>query len=364
MSTETAPTAPEVDAMVEKLFGSVLGGMEALTIAIGDRLGYYTALKGGPLTSGELARSTDTHERYAREWLEQQAVCGYLVVDEPGDGTTRRYALAPGVAETLATPEALTTMAPLARMVAAAGAQWTRIAEGARTGRGLGWREYGPDMLEAQADVNRPPLLRELPDSWLPDAFPDLHARLTAGEPLLVADVGCGAGWAAIGLATRFPSVTVHGFDVDPPSVRLARVNAEQAGVADRVQVFETDIAQTHPGGGYHLALAVECIHDMSQPVPVLAAMRTMVGPDGEVLVVDEKVADEFVAPGDDVERLMYGYSTLVCLPDSMSAPRTVATGTVIRPRTMEQYAREAGFVAAELLAVEHDLWRFYALRR
>ena len=32
MSTETA-AAPEVDAMVEKLFGSVLGGMEALTIA-------------------------------------------------------------------------------------------------------------------------------------------------------------------------------------------------------------------------------------------------------------------------------------------------------------------------------------------
>jgi 2-polyprenyl-3-methyl-5-hydroxy-6-metoxy-1,4-benzoquinol methylase len=360
----TAAAAPEVDAMVEKLFGSVLGGMEALTIAIGDRLGYYTALKGGPLTSGELARSTGTHERYAREWLEQQAVCGYLAVVAPGDGTTRQYALAPGVAETLATPEALTTMAPLARMVAAAGAQWTRIADGARTGRGLGWREYGQDMLEAQADVNRPPLLSELPDSWLPDALPELHARLVAGEPLLVADVGCGAGWAAIGLATRFPSVTVHGFDVDPPSVQLARANAEQAGVADRVQVFETDIAEHHPGGGYHLALAVECIHDMSQPVPVLAAMRTMVGRDGHVLVVDEKVADEFVAPGDDVERLMYGYSTLVCLPDSMSAPRTVATGTVIRPQTMQQYAREAGFAAAELLGVEHDLWRFYALRR
>jgi hypothetical protein len=35
----------------------------------------------------------------------------------------------------------------------------------------------------------------------------------------------------------------------------------------------------------------------------------------GSVLVMDERVADRFTAPGDDVERLMYGWSVLTCLP-------------------------------------------------
>ncbi len=344
--------------MVEKVFASVLGGMEMLSIALGDRLGFYAVLAEEPLTADDLAARAGTDPRWTREWLEQQAVVGYLTV------TDGRFALVAGVAETLAQPDALTTMAPAARMIAAAGAQWTRIADAARTGAGLGWREFGQDMRESQADINRPPLEHLLPDSWLAQALPDVHRRLAAGEPLLVADVGCGGGWAAIGLARRWPSVTVHAYDVDGPSVELARSNVERAGLADRVTVHEQDIATEPPGQTYDLALAVECIHDMPRPVPVLAAMRRMVGEDGHVLVVDEKVADEFTPPGDEVEQLMYGYSILICLPDGMSGADSAATGTVIRRSTMQRYAREAGFADAEVLPVEHDLWRFYALTR
>ena len=344
--------------MVEKVFASVLGGMEMLSIALGDRLGFYALLAEGPLTAGDLAAKAGTDPRWTREWLEQQAVVGYVTV------TDERFALAPGAAETLAQPEALTTMAPAARMIAAAGAQWTRIADGARTGAGLGWQVYGRDMRESQAELNRPPLEQLLPDSWLAQGLPDVHRRLAAGEPLLVADVGCGGGWASIGLARRWPSATVHAYDVDGPSVELARSNVERAGLADRVTVHEQDIATEPPGQTYDLALAVECIHDMPRPVPVLAAMREMVGEDGHVLVVDEKVADEFTPPGDEVEQLMYGYSILICLPDGMSGADSAATGTVIRRSTMQRYARDAGFADAEVLPVEHDLWRFYALTR
>ena len=37
------------EAMVEKVFASVLGGMEVLSIALGDRLGFYALLAEGPL---------------------------------------------------------------------------------------------------------------------------------------------------------------------------------------------------------------------------------------------------------------------------------------------------------------------------
>ena len=51
------------------------------------------------------------------------------------------------------------------------------------------------------------------------------------------------------------------------------------------------------------------------------------------VVVMDEAVADEFIAPGDVVERTMYGYSTLICLPDGLSTSPSAATGTVMRRR-------------------------------
>ena len=361
-ATEATETAESTQAIVDKVFTSALGAMETITIAIGDRLGFYKALDGEAMTSTELASATGTTERYAREWLEQQAVCGYLHVVADGEPQERRFALAPGVADALAHPDELTTMAPLARMLAAAAAQWTRIADGARSGEGLGWRDYGADMRESQADLNAPPLRRLLPDEWLRAGLPDLHRRLDAGEPLRIADIGCGAGWASVGLATRFPNVTVDAYDVDPPSIELARRNIDEAGLTDRVRVLGQDLAEDAPSAEYDLVVAVECIHDMAHPVPVLAAMRMMVRSDGAVLVIDEKVADEFSAPGDEVERLMYGYSTLVCLPDAMSGNPSGATGTVIRRPIMEGYARDAGFNDVEVLPVEHDVWRFYRL--
>ena len=44
-------------------------------IGLGDELGFYKALKAhvGPMTPSELAKATDTHERWTREWLYQQA---------------------------------------------------------------------------------------------------------------------------------------------------------------------------------------------------------------------------------------------------------------------------------------------------
>src|SRR5215813_13655318 len=63
------------DAYAGRWMTSMLGTVDLLTAYIGDRLGLYQALgERGPLTSEELADATSTHERYVREWLEQQAV--------------------------------------------------------------------------------------------------------------------------------------------------------------------------------------------------------------------------------------------------------------------------------------------------
>jgi hypothetical protein len=103
----------------------------------------------------------------------------------------------------------------------------------------------------------------------------------------------------------------------------------------------------------------------MPDPVGVLAALRRAVRADGVVVVMDEAVAETFSPPGDEIERVMYGYSLFVCLPDSMSTPGSVATGTVMRQATLERYAREAGFSGVSVLPIEgFSAFRFYLLER
>jgi hypothetical protein len=74
------------------------------------------------------------------------------------------------------------------------------------------------------------------------------------------------------------------------------------------------------------------------------------------------RVAESFTAPGDDVERLMYGWSVLHCLPVGMSEQPSAATGTVMRPETLKRCALDAGFREVEVLPIENDFWRFYRL--
>jgi len=192
--------------------------------------------------------------------------------------------------------------------------------------------------------------------------MPDVHARLQADSPARVADIGMGLGWSSITIAKAYPNVRVDGFDLDEASVRAANANAEASGVADRVTFEARDAGDPALAGRYDFALAIECIHDMPNPVAVLASMRRLVGDGGTVLIVDEKVANSFTAPGDEVERMMYGYSILHCLPVGMVEQPSVATGTVMRESTMRRYATEAGFQAVDVLPVEHDFFRLYRL--
>ena len=52
-----------------------------------------------------------------------------------------------------------------------------------------------------------------------------------------------------------------------------------------------------------------------------------------------------------------------MCLPDGLSSPPSVGTGTVMRPATLRRYAREAGFADVEVLPVDDfSFFRFYRL--
>ncbi|TKK89296.1 methyltransferase domain-containing protein [Herbidospora galbida] len=339
-----------VAGFADRLFQAALGMTDLLAIHLGDRLGWYDALTTGPATPAELVARAGGDERYAREWLEQQAVAGVLAVG--GDG---RFALPPAAAEVLTDRGSLDYLAPLARMLAGAAVQLPALLDAYRTGGGVGWAAYGPDVRESQADMNRPWFEHALPTAVAKIA--DLHAAL--GVPgARVLDVGCGAGWSAIALARAYPQAVVEGVDIDPPSIGLAEANADVPNVT-----FRAADAGDLPEAAYDAVFAFECVHDLPRPVETLAAMRRAVRPGGQVIVMDEAVADAFQPEGDDVERLMYGFSLLICLPDGRAHTPSAATGTVMRPETLRRYAREAGFTDVETLPIgDFGFWRFYRL--
>jgi 2-polyprenyl-3-methyl-5-hydroxy-6-metoxy-1,4-benzoquinol methylase len=350
------------DALVERLFGATIGALELLHVYLGDRLGLYDALSDGPLTPAGLAAAAGISERYAREWSEQQAVAGILSVEQrPDGGDERAYALTPGHAEVLNDPDSVNFLAPMARGLVGIAAVMPEVMEAFRSGGGVPYEAYGADMRSAIALGNRPGFLNLLGSKWFP-AIADVDRRLRAQPPARVADVGCGAGWSSIAIAKAYPIVTVDGFDLDSASIIEARHNAAENGVGDRVNFEIRDAADSALAKSYDLVTAFETIHDMSNPVGALRAMRGLAKEGGIVVVADEKVAEEFTAPGNDVERFMYGWSAVHCLPVGMVDAGSAATGTVMRPGRLRAYAREAGFSDIEVLPVEADFWRFYRL--
>jgi 2-polyprenyl-3-methyl-5-hydroxy-6-metoxy-1,4-benzoquinol methylase len=346
--------------LADRLVAAVTGAFEAAAVDLGGRTGWYRALADAAATAPELADRTGTDPRYAREWLEQQAVAGYLTVDDVDAAPEqRRYTLPAEHRAVLVDEVDPRHTAPLARMAMAFTRNVPRLAEVYRTGGGLSWAEMGADAREGQAAANRPFFLGPLVTDALA-ALPDVAADLRAGGR--IADIGCGLGWSSIGMAQGYPGVRVDGFDVDVPSLEQARVNAAEAGVGDCVRFRTADAGAIAAAGEYDLVAAFECVHDLPDPVAVLTAMGRMVRAGGTVLVMDERVAERFTAPGDEIDRLMYGYSLTCCLPDSLSTRPSAGTGTVMRPATLEEYARAAGFDGIEVLPIDTDFFRFYRL--
>jgi 2-polyprenyl-3-methyl-5-hydroxy-6-metoxy-1,4-benzoquinol methylase len=353
----TTTTTDPTDALVERLFTSTIGALELYSIYLGTELGLYRALAThGPLTPPELAEHAGIAPRYAVEWLEQQAVAGLLDVE---DGEPRRYGLAPNHARVLADPDDPAHVAPFAHMLAGIGGVLPKIAHAYQTGGGVPYSAYGTAFRHGQGHINRPAFTHELPTAWI-DAMPDIRGRLR-DQGGRIADIGCGQGFSTIAIAQAFPNASVDGIDADPASIADATRHAVEAGLDGRVRFLHADAAELT--GPYDLIVILEALHDMARPADALRAARAALAPGGAVLVVDEKVADTFTAPGDEVERMMYGWSVTHCLPTQMVEQPSAALGTVLRSHTVRELATEAGYARVDVLPVENDFFRLYRLR-
>src|SRR5258707_915052 len=145
-------------------------------VVIGEQLGLYKALAGGPVTSAQLAAKTKTDERYLREWLASQAAGGYITYDEK----TEQFSLSQEQVFTLATEDSPAYLPGAFELALGSLAAVPRIVESFRTGEGMGWHEHVDGVFHGCEKVFRPGYAANLVSGWIP-ALPDVREKLAAG---------------------------------------------------------------------------------------------------------------------------------------------------------------------------------------
>ena len=321
---------------LHRFVGDLGAAMAAGNVVVGDRLGLYRALTGGPLLPAELAERTGTAPRYIDEWLRGQAAGGYVEYD-PASG---RYSLTPEQAFALTDPDGAVYAPGAFQLALGALKAEPQVTEAFRTGSGIGWHQHDNEVFAGCERFFRPGYIANLTGAWLP-ALDGVTDRLRAGAR--VADIGCGHGASTILMAQEFPDSTFTGSDYHEGSIAEARKRAADAGLADRVN-FDVASAQTFSGGPYDLVTSFDCLHDMGDPVGAARHVREQLAPGGTWMVVEPAAADTVAGNLNPVGRVYYSFSTFLCVPNALSQDGGYSLGAQAGEAAIGRLARDAGF--------------------
>ena len=331
------PNPDKLNELVGKLVCDLGAAIAGAGILLGDRLGIYKAMVDGThVTSSDLAKKTGLHERYLREWLSGQAASGYI--DYHADKNT--FSLSPEQAMAFAEEGSPAFFGGAFDIVQSTYLDEPKVAEAFRTGKGVGWHEHSKCLFSGNERFSRPRYNANLVQNWIP-ALDGVEAKLKSGAK--VADVGCGNGTSTIVMAQAYPKSQFFGFDYYQPSLDRAANLAKEAEVGDRI-TFEQASAKDFPARGYDLVAFFDCLHDMGDPVGAGRHVKQALAQDGVWMIVEPFAHDNLKDNLNPVGRVLYGASTFICTPASLSQEVALGLGAQAGERRLRQVATEAGF--------------------
>ena len=336
-------------------------------VHLGDQLGLYRALADSrvPQTTSQLAAATGLHERWVREWVYNQASARLISFESqpslPAQIDDDRFFLSPEQVAVLADESHPAFGMGMFHRLPQTMESLKRMPQSFRTGIGFDYDSHGPEgavgierSFEPWNNANLIPVV--LPAVGVID-------RLRKGAQ--IADVGCGAGGAVLRMAQEFPNSNIVGYDIS--TYALARANERLKETQLQNARFADPRHQPLPSNhSLDFVCTFDCIHDMTHPATVMAAIRASLKDDGVWLLVDIKAHDGFAlnAQKNPMAPLMYGISVLSCMSSALATPGGAGLGTLgLSATTAEDMARAAGFTRFDRLDVDHSVNAFYAIR-
>lgn len=347
----------KLEEVTDKAIGYLTGAGVSALAYLGDRLGLYRALNAaGPSTSAELAAEAGLHERWVREWLHGQASAG--LVRYAGDG---RFELTAEQAAVLADEDnpafvggGFALMIPLLQ-------RWESLFESFRTGRGVPYNDLGADHAVGESRFSSPWMRTNLVSVILP-GLDGVVPKLAAGAK--VVDVGCGSGKALLEMAKAYPRSEFHGYDNAELAIGFAKENLAKSGL--RNVTIDHAAANSLPrDASFDFVLTWDCLHDMTDPVEAMRAIRAAIKPDGTWLIVD---INGMPTPEENYSHpigpLLYSFSVLDCLACSTHKEGGAGLGTLGLPEPVaRKMATEAGFTRFTVRDFGNPLNSFYEVR-
>ncbi len=123
-----------------------------------------------------------------------------------------------------------------------------------------------------------------------------LLKALELREGQMACDFGCGNGFYTMQLAKLVgPRGTVHAVDIQQEMLDLLADRAGPRGLENIKPVLATSDDPGLPAATFDLVLMVDVYHELSDPPPVLAAIRRSLKPAGRVAVVEFREEDPSV---------------------------------------------------------------------
>ena len=274
-------SVPTLADQVTRLY-DLIGGYHAThLLEIARQLGLWNQLTLEPgLTSAALAKKLGTDAFYT------DALCrtafSFGLLDRQSDG----WRMAPHFDQILGNPDSSFYLAGTARVHMSVGEDYKDYVRHFRDGTTKPYQAHGEDFMEDIADA-----LKTLPriflDYVLPN-LPGLAAKLRDGARIL--DVGCGAGWAVVQFAERFPGSRCIGLDIEPYSVDLSRKLIDERGLNPRCEVRLGGVEALGEEGTYDIATSFLVVHEIDPGLKAsaFAAIAKALKPGGSFLIFDE----------------------------------------------------------------------------
>lgn len=326
----------KLNALLGKMVGDLGAAVNGALVIVGDKLGLYKALqKEGPLNSQELADHTGTTERYVLEWLSAQAAQGYLEYQE--DNNT--FSLSPEQAMVFADSESPVIMTGGFYAISSVYHDEPNVTEAFKTGKGVSWGDHCNCLFCGTEKFFRPSYKHNLVQSWIP-SLNGVEEKLKQG--IKVADVGCGHAVSTMIMAEAYPNSKFVGIDIHAPSIEHARKVAKDMNLSNIS--FEVGDATQLEGSGYDFITCFDCLHDMGDPAAVATQIKGMLNPTGSWMIVEPFANDKLVDNLNPVGSTYYGFSTMICVPSSLSQPNGKALGAQAGESRIRNEVLQGGF--------------------